>query len=175
MYKYTLQDTPASQKERSTELAGIPWGSTTHQVHWWLSPCYCFLPLHLFTWTTCLFQWNLGTAGGKFSANTSFWWQAGFSTKQKIFEKNLIFHLKTQASETALSSQFLPLRSWIIFMSGEKCFFWLVEVTMLLASVQHRVLRATPLRSFWWWCHLAGTTTTLLSLHILTGPQRDNE
>lgn len=160
------QDTPASQeKERSTELAGIPWSSTTHKVHRWLSPRYCFLPLHLFTGATCLFQWDWGTADRKFSVSILFWYQTGFSTKQKRFEKNLIFHLKTQVSQRALSSQFPALWGWIIFRVGEKCFFWLVEVTILLVSIQYRVLWATPLGSFWWQCHLVWTTTTLKSPH----------
>lgn len=170
------RDTPASQeKERRTELAGIPWGSTTHEVHRWLSPRYCFLPLHLFTGTTCPFQGEWGTAGRKFSVNTSFWSQTGFSTKQNRLQKNLIFHLKAQVSQKAHSSQFPALQGSIIFRLGEKCFFWLEEVTILLVFIQYRVLWATPLESFWWQCHLVWTTTTLMSLHIPTGAQRDNE
>lgn len=99
------QDTPASQeKKRSTQSAGIPSGSTTHKVHRWLSPRYCFLPLRLFTGTTCLFQCDWGTAGRKFSVNTSFWCQTGVPTKQKRFKKNLSFHLKTQVPQRAFLS-----------------------------------------------------------------------
>lgn len=100
---YTPQDTPASQeKGRSTEPAGTPRGSTTREVHRWLSPLCCFLPLHLPAGTTCLFQWDWGRAGGKFSASASFFMSNWvFNQAKEIWEK---FEFSSENSNLPKSS-----------------------------------------------------------------------
>lgn len=109
--------------------------SWQHNTQRLLSLHSCFLLSHLFTGTTGFFQWDWGTAGRKFSVNTSFWCQTGFSNKQKRSGKNFIFLLKTQVSQRSLTSEVPTLWGWIIFRLGEKCFFRLVEENILLVSI----------------------------------------
>lgn len=98
----------------------------------------------------------------------------GFQPSKRDSRKIWAFIWKLK-SPKELSSHFLALQGSIIFMFGEKCFFWLAEVTILLVSTQYRVLWAIPLGSFWWQCHLVWTTATLMNLHSLTRVQRDIE
>lgn len=83
-----------------------------------------FCHLHLLMRTTCFFQRDWGAAPGRFSAKISFWCQNGFQSTKEPFLP--IFF-----------SQFLSLWDWNLSRSGgQKSFFCLVEVTILLVSIQ---------------------------------------
>lgn len=82
-----------------------------------------FCHLHLLMRTTCFFQRDWGAAAGRFSAKISFWCQNGFQSTKEPFLP-IFFPI-------SVTLGLKPFQVW-----RTKSFFCLVEVTMLLVSIQ---------------------------------------